>query len=399
MFDHIENTIYRNGFKFLMTVKPPLKPKFFAGSGSSRKLYEYIKSKGQKKVLIMTTGDLVKLNLLEFTYKTLAELGIEYVTFDKIMPNPTLSSVNEAIELYNKNGCDGVIAFGGGSVIDASKAVSLQIGNGVPVKELVGLFKAKKNAVPFYAIPTTAGTGSEVTSAAVISDDKTHQKLFIVDHKTTSLATALDPDPMLGLPAFITADTGMDVLTHAIEAYVSRVSTPEAMDLAVNAVKLVFENLPEAYSNGKNSKARENMALASYQAGVAFNRMGLGFVHAISHQLTAFYGIAHGRANAIVLPYILETSFEHIIPELAKLAKKSGVIREEKSDKDTAREFLNAIKDLGESLGIPKGVDKIKNDDFFEIIKNARKEAIKNYPVPHLLSYKDCEAVLKRLQI
>lgn len=398
MLDHIENAICRYGLKFLMTIKPPLRPKSFEGSGSSKKLYEYIGNKGHKKVLVITTRGLVNLNLLDSTYKSLDELGIQYVIFDQITPNPTLSSVKEAVKLYNQNGCDGVIAFGGGSVIDASKAVSLQIGNNVPIEKLVGLFKAKRNAIPLYTIPTTAGTGSEVTSAAVISDDKTHQKLFIVDHKTTSLAIALDPDPMLGLPASITADTGMDVLTHAIEAYTSKVSTPEAMGLAANAVKLVFENLPEAYSNGKNSKVRENMAIASYEAGIAFNRMGLGFVHAISHQLTAFYGTAHGRANAIVLPYVLEETFEHIIPELAELAKESGVILEGNNKREVATKFLNEIKKFGDLLKIPTTLDEIKEGDHQEIIKNARKEAIKNYAVPHLLSFEGCKSILNKMK-
>ena len=398
MFDHIVNAIYRNGFKILMTIKPPFEPKYFEGRGSSKKLFEYLASSGCKKALIVTTEDLVRLNLLDSTYKALDDLGIEYVTFDKVMPNPTLSSVNEAITLYNQSGCDAVIAFGGGSVIDASKAISLQIGNNVPTEKLVGLFKAKRNAVPLYTVPTTAGTGSEVTSVAVISDDKTHKKLFIVDHKTISLATALDPDPMLGLPAFITADTGMDALTHAIEAYISRVNTPEAMELAVDAVKLVFENLPEAYTNGKNSKARENMALASYKAGIAFNRMGLGFVHAISHQLTALYGTAHGRANAIVLPYVLEESFEQIIPQLAALGKSSGVVTTGSRDREIATKFLDEIFKLGEFLKIPKTLDEIKEGDYQKIIHDARKEAIKNYPTPHLLSKEECKLVLDKIK-
>ena len=405
MLHSVQNAFMSIAFGVIMRLTSPSEPKLFIGSGSIKKLYSYIKSNNSNKLLIVTTADLVQLNLLESTYSTLDQLGIKYVVFDKVKPNPSVSSVKEAISVYHVNGCDAVLAFGGGSVMDAAKTAALQIGNGTAVEKLTGFFRSLygllgggRKAVPFYSVPTTAGTGSEATSVAVLSDDATNQKLFVADHKTIPLATALDPEPMLGLPPSITADTGMDALSHAVEAYISKVHTAKDMDLAANAVRLIFANLSKAYEDGTNIEARENMALASYQAGVAFNRLGVGFTHAISHQLTAFYDTPHGRANAIVLPHVLQASLEHIVPRLAELGKKVGLGEDKSSDLDIATGFIAAVTSLARSLDIPAGLSELREQDFPKIIDNARKEAIKNYPSPRFLSADEINAILSQIK-
>ena len=406
MLYSVQNAFMNIGFGVIMRLTSPSEPKLFIGSGSIKELYSYIKSNNSNKLLIVTTADLVQLKLLESTYSTLDQLGIKYVVFDKVKPNPSVSSVKEAISVYHANGCDAILAFGGGSVMDAAKTAALQIGNGTAVEKLTGFFRSLygllgggRKAVPFYSVPTTAGTGSEATSVAVLSDDATNQKLFVADHKTISLATALDPDPMLGLPPSITADTGMDALSHAVEAYISKVCTTKDMDLAANAVRLIFANLSKTYEDGNNNMAaRENMALASYQAGVAFNRLGVGFTHAISHQLTAFYETPHGRANAIVLPHVLQASLEHIVPRLAELGKKAGLGEDKSSDLDMATGFIAGVTSLARSLDIPTGLSELREQDFPKIISNARKEAIKNYPSPRFLSADEISAILSKIK-
>ena len=382
-----------------MVLKPAPTPALFQSDNATRNLIDFIATQQVKKLLIMTSEGLVKLQLIEPCLQLLEKKGITYQVFDGVEPNPSFTTVSNAIERFHQAQCDGVLAFGGGSVIDAAKAVALQIGNNVPLEKLVGIFKARHNAVPFYVIPTTAGTGSEITSSAVLTNPKNHQKEFITDHKTIPQGVALDASTMLGLPAFITADTGMDVLTHAIEAYVSNVSTDEMMANAKNATQLVFKYLPEAYHNGTNINARAHMAKASFEAGMAFNRMGLGFVHAISHQLTSFYGISHGRANAVVLPKVLFYSLPRIAAPLAQLSREIGLNPPSSDDWIEAQQFIDRIEALSEHINIPKGFTELSSHDFDEIAKNARKEAVNSYPVRQMLSHDECLDILEELDI
>ena len=401
MLDVIQNTMFRYVFKAILALKPAPKPLVFDSESATEALINHISEQKLQRVLLMTSSDLVQLKLLDPCLAHLDHKGIQYQIFDQVEPNPSFTTVKSAIELYHAENCDAVLAFGGGSVIDASKATALQIGNKVPLEKLMGLvhaFRARHKAVPFFAIPTTAGTGSEVTSNAVLSDPETHQKAFITDHKTIPLAVALDANTMLGLPNFITADTGMDVLTHAIEAYVSKMGTPEMMDAAVDAVRLVFENLPEAYANGSHYEARANMSKASFKAGMAFNNMGLGFVHAISHQLTAFYGTPHGRANAITLPRVLKASMPALAPELASLARKAGIAQGESDDLSAAQDFIEKVIALSEQVNIPAGIAELDSKDFDAIAKNARLEAIWTYPIRHMLSHKTCRDILEEIK-
>lgn len=396
MFERVKNTAFRYVFKALIKIKPPPTPIVFNDEKATEQLCQKIAKDGIQRLLVITSQDLVKLGLLDTALSALKHLGVQVVVFDGILPNPTFAAVEAATQQYKSNGCNGILAFGGGSVIDAAKAVTLHVGNKKDLNALVGIFKAKHDPAPFYVIPTTAGTGSEITSSAVISDTESHQKAFITDHKTIPLAVALDASVMTGLPPFITADTGMDALTHSIEAFVSKIDNPPMMTLAVNAVRDILGYLPEAYANGSNLEARSKMAKASYNAGMAFNHMGLGFVHAISHQLTALYGIPHGRANAVVLPYVLHASLPHIMPAIAALSRATGVSNQA-DDAQAAEQFLTRINTMSEVLGIPKTLDELKPVDFELIATRAREEATMTYPVSYMLSHKECVDILSDL--
>lgn len=397
MYEKIETMLLSKTLKVLLKIAPPKTPTLFQGEGSITELAEYIKAEGHHHILVVTTPGMRKKNLLEQLESDLSKLQLNYSFFEDVQPNPTIKTVENLIGVFHHNKCDGIIAFGGGSVIDASKAAAYQIGNNKPLRELIGNFKGKKNPVSLYTIPTTSGTGSEVTSASVLMNDE-NQKSFIFDHKLVSKGIALDPAPLLGLPPVITADTGMDALTHAVEAYISRNDDPAMLEKAAKAVELIFANLKETYANGSNTNAREEMSHASYLAGEAFNHMGLGFVHAISHQMTAWYNIPHGRANAIILPHVLRKSFHRIYPKLAKLAKESNVVQIELNDEQAAKNFIDRIETLLADLNFPKNFTEIKDKDIPSIVKGAKVEAQKAHPVLYILSNNEIESILKELK-
>ena len=397
MIAKIQNGLFRSTFKTIIKLMPPPRPLVFEGLDSINKLCEHIHNSGIKTLLVVTSPEIVELGLLKLTLQSLSELGVKHHVYTDIPPNSPISSVKKGIEFYHSRHCESILAFGGGSVIDAAKAMVLQIGSGKPIEKLVGLFKGRR-AIPFFVVPTTAGTGSEITSIAVVTRDKTHEKVFIVDHKALPLAVALTAEPMLGLPPHITADTGMDALTHAIEAYVSKINSPSSMQDAEQAIQIIFKHLEPVFQDGRNAKARSQMAKASYLAGDAFNRLGLGFAHAISHQLTAMYGVPHGRANAIVLPRVLKASMPKVSPSLAKLARLIGESRDASSEEALAHLFISRIEYLSASLQIPKGLPEILDTDIPRIARRAHKEAIWNYPVAKLLSVMECRKILKEIQ-
>lgn len=398
MLDALQNTGFRFVFRLLMAVKPPPEPKVFAGDGASLELARHITGEGAKAVLLITSPGMVKRGTVDPLVRSLKEGGAAVQIFDAVEPNPRVSTVEAAMQRYRADRCDAVLAFGGGSVLDAAKAVALGAANAVPLAKLVGLFKAKRPAVPFYAIPTTAGSGSEVTSAALLTDDATHQKVMVIDHKIIPRAVALDPGPMVSMPAAITAETGADVLTHAIEAYVSRINPLASMRIAADAIALVFEHLPQAFAHGDDRTARAHLARASYDAGRAFNRMGLGFVHALSHQLTAHYDTPHGRTNAVLLPRVLQASRGKIAPALAALSRRLWPQEAPTAEDQAATFFIERVKGLMQALELPSSIPEIQEKDLPDIIAKARKEAINSYPVAHLLSEYECHAVLQKVK-
>jgi alcohol dehydrogenase class IV len=293
--------------------------------------------------------------------------------------------IERGIDFYKEHECDAIVAFGGGSPIDASKAIAVSVANpGKPLRKLAGYFKGLRTPVTIYAVPTTAGTGSEVTVAAVISDPAHHSKIVIVDTRLVPKMAALDPCLMTGLPPHITAATGIDALTHAVEAFVGNWATPATDGMALSAVELIFENLRTAYRDGKNLQAREKMALASTYAGIAFTRANVGYVHAIAHQFGGQYHTPHGLANAIMLPHVLKYSAPVITGRLAALAMHARVGSEGESEVELADKFLDAVDELNRDLGIPTHLDVLQEVDIPALAKAACHEAHTAYPVPKI---------------
>ena len=372
-------------------------PELLEGPGAIKELPAFIKSKGINSVLIVTDKGLMNLHMLDSLFEKLDEVGVDYVVYDGTEPNPKINNIEDARQLYLDNGCEGIIAFGGGSSMDCAKAAGARVTNpNKSVRKMRGLLKIRHKLPPLFAVPTTAGTGSEVTVAAVVTDPETHEKNAINDPKLRPKYAVLDPELTVGLPPHITSTTGMDALTHAVEAYIGKSNTKSTEMYAEKAVKMIFENLEECYTNGKNIEAREQMLKASYYAGMAFTRAYVGYVHAIAHNLGGFYGVPHGLANAVILPYVLEYFGSTAHKRLAKLAVISGV-KKDGSDADKANAFIEEIKEMNKRMNIPDKFDFIKEEDIPVIVKRALKEGNPLYPVPKIMDESDCEAVIRRL--
>ena len=372
-------------------------PLLLEGPGAIKKLPDLIKSKGLKNVLIVTDKGLMSLHILDGLFAKLEETGIEYVVYDGTQPNPTIDNIEDARQLYLDNNCEGVIAFGGGSPMDCAKATAARITNPkLPVRKMRGVLKLHHKLPPLFAVPTTAGTGSETTLAAVVTDPATHEKNAINDPRLRPKYAVLDPELTLGLPPHITSTTGMDALTHAVEAYIGRSNVKSTEHYAELATRLIYANIEEVYNNGKNIEARNAMLKASYYAGMAFTRAYVGYVHAIAHNLGGFYGVPHGLANAIILPYVLEYYGETAHARLAKLAVIAGV-KTDGTDAEKAEAFIESIKQLNRNMNIPDKFDMIKEEDIPTIVQRALKEGNPLYPVPKIMDAADCEAVIRRM--
>ena len=375
---------------------PIPQPTLLVGPGSSGRLGQAIAGFGHSKILIVTDNIISKLGLLKPLTDALSAGGANFVVFDEITPDAPIPLIEKGIAFYKQHGCDAIVAFGGGSSMDASKAIAVAVSNPKPLRQLAGYLKGLRAPVKIYAVPTTAGTGSEVTVAAVISDPETHKKLVIVDPRMVPKMAALDPSLMTGLPPYITAATGIDALTHAVEAYVGRWSTSYSDGMALTAVGLIFENLRIAYNDGTNLAAREKMALASTYAGFAFTRANVGYVHAIAHQFGGLYHTPHGLANAIMLPYVLKYSSPAITERLATLALRAKVGTEDESSEVLAQKFLDAVDQLNLDLGIPTYLAALKESDIPALAKAACWEAHTGYPVPRYMSQDVCEGIIRQ---
>lgn len=388
---------FQTVFKYAMFVFDWSEPETLEGPGAIRKLPAFIKTKGVKKVLVVTDKGLMGLGLLSSLFEELEKEGVEYVVYDGTQPNPSIENIEDARKLYLDNGCEGVIAFGGGSPMDCAKAAAARVTNPkIPVRKMRGVLKLHHKLPPLFAVPTTAGTGSETTLAAVVTDTATHEKNAINDPRIKPKYAVLDPELTVGLPPHITSTTGMDALTHAVEAYIGRSNVKSTEAYAEKATKMIFENIEKVYTNGKDVEARDAMLKASYYAGLAFTRAYVGYVHAIAHNLGGHYGIPHGLANAVILPYVLEYFGESAHKRLAKLAVIAGV-KTDGTDKEKAEAFIEAIKTLNKNMNIPDGFDMIKEEDIPVIVERALKEGNPLYPVPKIMDKADCEAVIRRL--
>ncbi len=356
------------------------------------KVPEQIEKLGIASVLIVTDDVLHnKLHLIDGLKEGLEAKGIKYAVYDKTVPNPTIDNIEEGVVLYKENGCNALIAFGGGSPMDCAKGIGCRIARAnKEIPKMKGVLKVMKKLPVIFAVPTTSGTGSEATLAAVISNSVTHEKYAINDPVLIPKYAVLDPSLTLKLPKHITSTTGMDALTHAVEAYIGSSNTELTKAMAIKATKLIFENLKNAYDNGEDIKARRNMQLASYYAGVAFTRAYVGNVHAIAHTLGGFYGVPHGLANAVILPHILDFYGEKAYAKLSELANAVGI---KGTTEAKAKQFIQAVKDMNAYMNIPTTIDGIKEEDIPTMVERAFKEANPLYPVPKIMSKEDFTAM------
>ncbi len=374
---------------------PDRSPVTLVGPGSAKNLCESIGQAGVKRALIVTDQALVDLGLVAGITADLESAGVIFTVYSGVEPDPTFRHVEEGLSKLREVDAQALIAVGGGSPMDAAKVMAAMATNNRPLLKLRGWFRIRKQPMPLYAIPTTAGTGSEATIAAVVSEPITHAKNFFIDPKLMPTMAALDASLMTGLPPHITAATGMDALTHAVESYTALTSTAKTERFATTAVRLIFENLPKAYKDGNDVSARSAMALASFYAGMAFSRTGVAYVHAIAHTLGATYGTPHGWANALVLPHILEFSADASRKRLAELADVIGL--EGNGERDKARRFIDAVRELKESVGIPPTLDDLQRRDIPSIAERALAEAWATYPAPRYMDQAQAEELIEKL--
>lgn len=372
-------------------------PKRIEGEGSVLELPQEVLRRGVKHVLLVTDATIVRLGFAEPLKKALEDAGVRCSVFDTVLPNPTIAIVEAARAAYAADDCDGFVALGGGSVIDTAKVAAARIA--LPRKSVArmrGFLKVGKTLPPVFAVPTTAGTGSEVTIAAVVTDEH-HHKYAVSDPHLIPVCAVLDPAFSARMPSSVTAETGMDALTHAVEAYITKGVSKRCRTLSEKAVKLIFANLPRVYGNGADMEARMNMLRAAFFAGDSFTRAGLTYVHPVAHTLSGLYGTPHGRANAVTLPVVLEAFGRSVEKPLAQLANAAGIDVSGKTDGEAAKAFIAAIRGLNRSMGIPDAFGFIREEDIPQMTAWALAEANPWYPVPMVFGAAEVEAIIRQI--
>ena len=381
--------VFQTAFRIALPILPYREPEIV---NSCLKLANVFEKQKTKSVLIVTDKGIINNSLTAPLESVLKQNSIAYTIYDETQPNPTVNNVETALKLYHKNSCDTLIAIGGGSSMDCAKAVGARVAyTKKTVGQMKGVLRILRKLPTLIAIPTTAGTGSEVTLAAIITDSEKQHKYALMSFPLIPHYAVLDAKITYSLPPHLTSTTGMDALTHAVEAYIGRSTTRETRALAIDATKLIFENIEEAYTDGQNHKARENMLFAAYKAGVAFSKSYVGYIHAVAHSLGGQYGTPHGLANAVIMPYVLEAYGKCAYKKLHTLGIAAGVCDENDSHKDGAEKFIAAIKQLNEKMGIPQKISGIKKEDISIMAKHAAKEGNPLYPVPKLMSKHELE--------
>lgn len=377
---------------------PWREPVLIKGKGSFSNLPVKIKEDGIKSVLIVTDKGLMNLHMLDGLFSALDQEGVKYSLYDEVVPNPTIDNIESALSLYKQGNCQAIIAVGGGSPMDCAKGVGARVARpNKSLQQMGGILKVMKKLPPLYAVPTTSGTGSETTLAAVVTDSKENHKYAINDPSLIPYAAVLDPTLTAGLPKHITSTTGMDALCHATEAYIGRENTRATKRNAREAITLINENLVEAYENGQNLEARENMQKASYLAGLAFTRAYVGYVHAIAHSLGGKYHIAHGLANAVIMPYVFEAYGKNAHKKLAELADLIGISNEGDTNAQKAEKYIEWIRELNRKMNIPDGFAEIKEEDLDEMAGYAEKEGNPLYPVPKIMGKEELKVIYRKL--
>ena len=351
---------------------------------NAKDIADIIAQNGKKKPLIVTGKTVFSSGLTKGTERALKEKGLEFCVYDRVVANPTAGNVGEALEIYKSEGCDCLIAFGGGSPMDCAKAVGAMIAR--PEKTLNGLggvMKVRKKIPLLIAVPTTAGSGSETTLASVIVDDKTRRKYAVSDFNLIPPYAVLDEQLILSLPKSVAATTGMDALTHAIEAFVGRSGNKSARADALEAIKLIFDNL-EIFCFEKTGESARNMLVASHKAGRAFSRSYVGYVHALSHTISGKYDVAHGLANAVILPIVLREYAKSVHKKLWEIAKYCNLADGNTPREVAAERVISRIEELNGRLSIPQKLEGIRRKDIPELAAYADREANPLYPVPVL---------------
>lgn len=367
-----------------LPVLPYREPQVFHSCGELSTVFQ---KEAIRRVLIVTDAGIVRSGIAAQLEAVLDEDDISYAVYDQTRPNPTVVNVEQALSLYRRYRCQALIAIGGGSSMDCAKAVGARLARpGTPLGKLKGTLRILRPLPTLIAIPTTAGTGSETTLAAVITDTQAQHKYVMNDFVLIPKYAVLDARLTLSLTPHLTATTGMDALTHAVEAYIGRSTTRQTRQEALEATRLVFANVERAYRNGKDYEARSNMLTAAYRAGIAFSRSYVGYVHAVAHSLGGQYNIPHGLANAVLLPYVLESYGSCIHRKLHDLAVAAGVASPQEEDAGAAAKFIRAIRQLNARMGIPETLEGIRPEDIPVMAAHAEKEANPLYPVPRLMT-------------
>ena len=381
--------VYQFFFRLALPILPYREPERHT---SVEEVPDILQRLGLRSVLLVTDPGLRAAGVTDGLEQLLAQRGVRCAVYDGTCANPTVENVEQARDVYLAQGCEALIAFGGGSSMDCAKAVGARIA--YPKKSLgrlKGLLRVLRRIPPLIAIPTTAGTGSEVTLTAVITDRQAKHKYTMNDFTLIPRYAVLDPRVTLSLPPQLTATTGMDALTHAVEAYIGRSTTKQTRALALDATERIFRYLEQAYQDGGNIQARENLLLAAYRAGIAFSKSYVGYIHAVAHSLGGQYNIPHGLANAVLMPILLEEYGAPAEKKLRELALAAGVAQEQDSDHDAAQKFIAAIREMNHRMRIPRSLSGIRRQDIPQMAAYAAREANPLYPVPRLMSAKELE--------
>lgn len=389
VFKRVFCRVYQGVFRLALPILPYREPEIF---NSVEDLPNMFKQKGIDSVLLVTDKFIRGAGITSKLEKVLEDNQIRCVVYDDTRANPTVKNVDEAKLMYIENKCKGLIAFGGGSSMDCAKGIGACIA--YPKKtlnDLKGVLKVLRKIPTLVAIPTTAGTGSEVTLAAVITDSEKKHKYTMNSFTLIPRYAVLDPTVTYTLPPHLTSTTGMDALTHAVEAYIGRSTTKETRAKALEAVSLIFANIKTAYSNPTDFNARSNMLKAAYLAGVAFSKSYVGYIHAVAHSLGGQYNIPHGLSNSVLMPIVLEEYGKKVYKKLHRLGVAAGVTKSEDSYQTGAIKFIEAIKQLNADMNIPTTLSGIVREDIPLMAKHADKEANPLYPVPVLMNAKELE--------
>ncbi|MDR0478132.1 MAG: iron-containing alcohol dehydrogenase [Desulfobulbaceae bacterium] len=379
--------VFRCATPFLPWRRPELLKDFMS-------VARLLQAKAIQSALVVTDAGLVTLGLHARLLTALDSAGVRCALYDKTAQNPTIENIEEALALYKREGCTAIIALGGGSPMDCAKGVGARAARPrKTITQMRGLLKVLKKIPLLIAIPTTAGTGSETTVAAIITDSATHEKYAVNDPVLIPHYALLEPSLTVGLPPHITAWTGMDALCHAVEAYINRSNMRQTRLDALKATELIFQNLSLAFSNGQDLSARKNMQTAAFLAGAAFTRAYVGNIHAVAHTLGGQYGTQHGLANSVIMPYVLEMYGQEIDKPLSELAAAAGIAQPSASSQENAAKFIAAIRAMNAGMGIPDKLADLREKDIPKLAARALREANPLYPVPVIFGKTEMEKV------